>query len=146
METRLATLADAPHLVALHQASFGDAAWDLAQLTDSLSLPTSQTWLVGQGAPQGFILCQIVADEAEILTFCVKPNLRRQGIGRLLLEQAIQAARQQKARRLFLEVAADNLTAIALYQKNGFQPNGIRHGYYNHGGRKIDALMLSRDL
>jgi ribosomal-protein-alanine N-acetyltransferase len=147
METRLAAKDDAPVLAALHGEIFGEARWSLAQISNSLALDTTQALLVCEGEkPQGFILCQIVAEESEILTFCVAPLARRKGLGTLLLNEAAAMARQKKANRLFLEVAADNVAAITLYEKAGFRIVGTRAGYYKRTAGPIDAVMMSLRL
>ncbi len=148
METRLATLAQAPLLVALHRESFGEASWSLRQISESLRLDTTAAILAeSAGAAAGFILCQIIpATEAEILTLCVTPSFRRQGLGALLLKKGIEKARQQNAKRLFLEVAADNDAARSLYEKSGFCALNRRAGYYEHKGHPVDAVTLCLNL
>jgi len=54
-----------------------------------------------------------------IYTFAVHPDYSGQGIGRQLLEFAIGIGRQTKMKALRLD--ADNLPAIRLYEKCGFQ-------------------------
>jgi len=147
METRLASVSDAPLLTALHAESFGEECWNLAQITDSLVLATTYAWIAYQGdVPQGFIFCQMVAGEADVLTLCVTPAARCQGGGRLLLETLLATAAQQNVQRVFLEVAADNQPALALYKKTGFRPNGTRPNYYHRGTMMVDAVMLEREI
>ena len=147
MEKRLALATDAPVLAALHGESFGAAAWSLTQIAESLALETTRGFIAHDGgAAQGFILCQITESEAEILTFCVSPSARLKGVGRDLLATAQDAARQRKVQRLFLEVAADNKAALALYDQAGFCVIGKRPAYYSHDGKTVDAVMLSVDL
>jgi ribosomal-protein-alanine N-acetyltransferase len=147
METRLASTADAPALAAMHGESFGAAAWKLEQVVSSLNLPTTKSWIVVANATaQGFILCQIVGVEVEILTICVSPNARHKGVGQQLLDTALDFARQNNAQRIFLEVATDNVIALLLYEKVGFQVTGRRKDYYNRGDQPIDAVTYSLDL
>jgi ribosomal-protein-alanine N-acetyltransferase len=95
----------------------------------------------------GFILIRVVADEAEILTLAVSAKARRQGLGRRLVMAGAQAAAARGARALFLEVAADNAAAIALYRTSGFVETGRRKGYYpRHGAPAADALVFSLSL
>jgi ribosomal-protein-alanine N-acetyltransferase len=147
METYLATGKDAALLAALHAESFGAARWSLAQIADSVALATTEAWVADEGGVlQGFILCQLAGDEAEILTFCVSPAARRKGAGRRLLDAALAAAKKKGIRRVFLEVAADNQAALTLYEKTGFRLNGKRAGYYARDGKAVDAMMLGFDL
>ena len=54
--------------------------------------------------------------------------------------QLLSWAAQNGARHFSLEVRASNATAIALYQRFGFRPEGRRPRYYTHP--EEDALLL----
>lgn len=93
---------------------------------------------------QGFALGRVIAAEAELITLAVDPNAQRQGEGRNLLAQFTQAAQAQGANSAFLEVAADNHAALALYDTAGWARIGQRKAYYTRdGGAKIDAIVMS---
>jgi len=62
--------------------------------------------------------------EYELVAMWVAPSARRTGASKLLLNTAIDAARQQGARRLVLWVAWGNVRAEALYQQFGFKRTG----------------------
>ena len=144
METRLITSADLPVLAALHRESFGAACWSVVQIEDSLALPTTQALVLCEDSViQGFILCQRVGDEQEILTFCVAVVFRRKGAGQKLLAAAIEDARRHKVQRFFLDVSADNDAAQALYAKQGFAVTGRGARYYADGA---DAVLMAKDL
>lgn len=100
-------------------------------------LDSPHSFLLHQTA--GFLLGRVIADEAELLTLAVDPDARRQGIGRALTSEFAAEAARHGARLAFLEVAADNRAAIALYQAQGWQEAGRRPGYYGPG---TDALTL----
>ncbi len=136
-----ASLAHAEALAAIHAACFPPGArWDAAAFAAQLSLPGTFAEIAPEG---GMSLLRAVAGEAEILTLAVAPPFRRRGLGRALLDAAISAAARHGARVLFLEVAADNVAARALYAAAGFRPLGRRRHYYPDGG---DALTMARDL
>lgn len=98
-------------------------------------------------AETGFALTRTVAGEAELLTIAVPPEGRRKGLGARLLRQAEAAASTLGATEMFLEVAADNAPAIALYTAAGFVRAGIRRGYYRDGGGPAtDAFILRKTL
>jgi ribosomal-protein-alanine N-acetyltransferase len=145
VETRLIRPSDLYVLAALHAASFAEAAWSSSQIDNSLLLPTTLALAaVDDGdAAAGFILCQIVGGEAEILTFCTAPAQRRMGIGETLLRAALEGAKAKGAQRMLLEVAADNVAAYELYKKAGFADCGRRRGYYRGG---VDAVTMARNL
>ena len=125
---------------------FGEA-WTHSQCVGILSLPGVWITLARRdGAPVGFALGRVVADEAELLLLAVARDHRRAGIGLLLLDATAQAARQRGARRLFLEVRAGN-AARALYDAAGFRQIGCRRAYYRgRDGSVHDAHTLEREL
>ena len=126
-------------LAALHATAF-DSPWSAAEFAQLLDGPG----VFAVAEPDGFILIRVVADEAEILTLAVRPEARSAGLGGRLVGQGAVRAAQVGARRLFLEVAEDNVAARALYARAGFALIGRRKGYYD-GGR-TDALVLGLDL
>lgn len=142
----LTTSASAEALAAIHALAF-DTPWNAADLA-SLSQGPNAILLQARDGDDvaGFILCRCIADEAEVLTLAVSPAYRRRGIGSRLLENATALAGARGAGRMFLEVAADNPAAIALYETAGFCPVGKRSGYYSRVGGAVDALVMRRDL
>lgn len=114
-----------------------------------LSMPGVMGWIVCAGScfvipePAGLIVCRHAADEAEVLTVGVAPARRKDGIGRALLEKAIDTLRSMRIRRLFLEVSELNSVAISLYKKTGFSEIGRRSRYYDN---KTDALVLLYEI
>jgi ribosomal-protein-alanine N-acetyltransferase len=61
----------------------------------------------------------------------------------MLLRAAEQRSRDAGARRMFLEVATNNVAASALYARAGYAEVGRRARYYADGA---DALVLARSL
>lgn len=93
----------------------------------------------------GFALGRVAADEAEVLTIAVAPGARRQGLGQRLLADLVAQSAARGAATVFLEVAADNGPARALYHAAGFAEAGRRPGYYRlPDGTRSDALLLRR--
>ena len=68
---------------------------------------------------------------------------RRRGIGRALLEQAVDWARQAGVRKLELHVFPWNEPAIALYESFGFVREGLRAGHYLRDGAEVDAILMA---
>lgn len=139
----------AEELARLHAALFSPA-WDAASFKALLDHPGSTAFIARAGEPlttTGFIVGRLIADEAEILTLGVWEVWQRRGIGQRLIEALGRAARKAEARRLYLEVAAGNATALRLYQKLGFAEVGRRKGYYERPGNPPeDAINLSLAL
>jgi ribosomal-protein-alanine N-acetyltransferase len=140
---RVALPNDAALLARLHAQCF-DEAWGetsfAAFLRDSFTFA-----LIADG--RAFILVRGAADECEILTLCTRPASRRSGLARALIDAAGAEALRRGAQRMFLEVAADNEPALALYRAAGFAPVGHRPGYYaRSAGPRADAVILSATL
>ena len=130
----------------LHADSF-DEAWSEANFEGLLASPGVFSLMArAKEQPIGFVLARAVADEAEILTLAVNPAYRRHGVGRQLVQATAEKATALGATALFLEVAADNAPALALYRSCGFREVGRRESYYVRGAGPADALALRRDL
>ena len=137
-------------LAELHAACFAER-WDAPALASLLAMPGALAFLasgpIGRDEePLGFVLLRAIAGEAEIISIGVRPEARRRGIGRRLLEAALAAAAAGGAERLFLEVAADNYQALGLYLSHDFTEVGRRPNYYQRNGGGIMALVLSKPI
>lgn len=131
-------------LAALHRAAFTmPRPWSADEFAALLSAP--QSFLLAE--PSGFLLGRVIADEAELLTLAVAPQARRQGTGARLVARFAETARARGATTAFLEVAASNLPARALYAAAGWIEAGRRPRYYHapDGGTE-DALVMTRSL
>ena len=92
---------------------------------------------------QGFLLLRVIQDEAEILSIGVKQRVRRNGIGKYLMEQAKCFSTLHQLRSILLEVAETNRNAFGFYKKQGFLKIGIRNNYYVFSGKnKKNALIM----
>lgn len=142
----LATPDRAADIAALHARVF-DPAWNEASVTSLLEHPASAAYVALVGQPKyavGFVMSQIAGDEAEILSIGVNPDVQRAGVGRTMMEGLIRSLRRAEITRLFLEVAADNAAAQALYARLGFTEIGRRKAYYQRPGAAAqDAINLA---
>jgi ribosomal-protein-alanine N-acetyltransferase len=128
-------------LAAIHAACFPPAEqWGEAAIATQLALPGGFGLLHPEG---GMVLGRLAADEAEILALAVLPARRRAGLGRALLTAAEAHVGAAGARVVFLEVAATNTAARALYAAGGYREIGRRSRYYRDG---TDALVLARPI
>ena len=135
--------ADAGWLARLHGACFPEDPWPADAWVALLGQPGVEgAALLRGGEPAGLALWRHVADEAEVLTIGVAPGQRRSGAGGALLDHLLATLPAQVA-TVFLEVAADNMPAQALYGNAGFRRAGTRRAYYRRdGGPAVDALLL----
>lgn len=131
--------------IARLHASLFETGWSEASILQILAHPGSVALVAGAGTPRqigGFVLAQVAADEAEILSVGVVPGWQRQGVGVKLIQGAKRAAAKSGAKRMFLEVAQSNAAALALYAKAGFTETGRRKGYYVKPGAKAEDAIL----
>ena len=131
-------------LAELHAQAFTTPPpWSAAAFAATLARP--ECFVLSE--PGGFLLASAAAGEAEVLTLAVAPLARRQGIGRRLVAGFLAVATARGAGAALLEVAADNVAALALYHCAGFAEVGRRKGYYRTPeGQAIDAVVMTRAL
>jgi len=72
--------------------------------------------------PIGMVLTSTVAERVGHTTqICVMPGYQGHGIGRALMESAIQALRRRRYDSLSLTVTSVNTSAVRLYEHLGFR-------------------------
>ena len=77
------------------------------------------------------------------LGLMVAASHRRQGVGTMLLRQAVDWAREAQIRKLELHVFPWNEPALALYGSFGFEREGYRRRHYERGGELVDAVLMA---
>lgn len=138
--------ASAALLATLHAEAFAEG-WDASAFTQLLAMPGAEAVLALEaGEPVGFLLTRRAADEAEIITIATRPGARRRGIGRQLLSRHLADLSAHGVNHMFLEVAASNAAAIALYTATGFTEVGRRKAYYQRPEGREDAIVMRRGL
>jgi RimJ/RimL family protein N-acetyltransferase len=80
------------------------------------------------------------------LGLMVAMSHRRQGIGTMLLETALDWARESDVRKLELHVFPHNDAAIKLYEKFGFVKEGYRRAHYKRGSHYVDAILMAYEV
>jgi len=80
----------------------------------------------------------------EIKGLAVDPAHQGRGIGRLLMDAAVNAASVRGARKLTLRVLGPNAIARALYESCGFEVEGIRREEFLLDGRYVDDVVMAR--
>ncbi|MEM6481339.1 MAG: GNAT family N-acetyltransferase [Pseudomonadota bacterium] len=130
---------------AVHERAFQPHArgWRADEFEQLLANPSTY-WV---GDTRAFALARIVGEEAELLTLACDPEHQRQGLARACLIELMKATRLRSARRVFLEVASDNLAALGLYATLGFKRVGLRERYYHRSEEvPVDAIVLRKSL
>lgn len=144
---RLALAKDAPDLEAIERACF-HAPWSRADLVAMLGGGAAALVLAAKAAHSapglsGYAAFQRAATEAELLRLAVLEPERRRGVATALIEVGLERLERTGVTEVWLEVAAANTAALALYHHFGFRAVGSRPRYYRDGA---DALVLSLAL
>ena len=121
----------------LHKLCFPHKPW---AANDFAELKKSGCEIVA--SPNGFIVWRTVCDEAEIITVGVHPDARGAGIAIAMLGIMENEVKKAGAKKIFLEVSAENAPAIELYKKCGFMQNGLRPKYYDG----VDAILMQKEI
>ena len=79
----------------------------------------------------GFALASFAETTLHISLLAVKNEYQRQGIATEMLNWLIDSARVAGVGKISLEVRSGNRAALFCYQRAGFEPVGIRRGYYD---------------
>jgi L-phenylalanine/L-methionine N-acetyltransferase len=101
-------------------------------------------------APEGLVGRLSVARDPHPASFhvadlglMVAASHRRRGIGRALLQRAVDWARDNAVEKLELHVFPDNEPALALYESFGFVREGYRRNHYRRDGGYVDAVLMA---
>tara|TARA_B100000768_G_scaffold173028_1_gene181880 strand:+ start:1078 stop:1530 length:453 start_codon:yes stop_codon:yes gene_type:complete len=96
----------------------------------------------------GYYIALFASDECQLLNITVKSELQKKGFGQLMLKSLFSDCRKAHMSNIFLEVRKSNLSAIRLYEKNGFNEIGIRNNYYKNKGKDAneDAILMGLAL
>ena len=124
-------------LANLHAQCFPNKPWSADDFRD---LKQSGCEIIM--SENGFIVYRIAIDEAEVITIGVNPEKRRLGIASAMIGIIEKNLKNQGVKKIFLEVASNNIPAQKLYENYGFKTVGLRPKYYDG----MDAILMSKDI
>ena len=112
---RPAHSADSGALARLEAACFPDP-WSEEGFRELLDAPGGLVLVAVDAREEvvGYLAVRRILDESEILNLAVAPPWRRLGVGRALLQGALDDLRRHDVRKVFLEVRESNLPAQRL--------------------------------
>ncbi len=84
-----------------------------------------------------------LVSSAHIVNIAIDTPYQRHGLGRMLLQHALDELRRQGYHKVQLEVNTANLPAISLYKQFGFREGEYLLNYYRSGA---NAYRLDLDL
>lgn len=120
-------------------------------------LPVSETYLAfDDDVLVGvYVLCREDADTMEIKNLAVEESRQGQGIGKLLLTDAAQRAKEAGVKILLIGTADTSVGPLKLYRSQGFETVGVRKDFfiehyeepiYENGVRCRDMILLAKRL
>ncbi len=95
------------------------------------------------GRLAGAAVLALMVDHGELCNLMVPPRYLGKRVGRQLLGQCLEVARQRRLTRIFLEVRRSNQRAIRFYRRNGFEIVSRRSNYYRDPPE--DAWVMERE-
>lgn len=156
------TASPSPH-VTLRDLPIDQVPWHLLLLADPSReqvlhyLPQSQVLalLEGERAVGVVVITPRAVGEAEITNVAVDEAWQGQGLGRRLLDSAIERSRADGLRRLTIATGNSSVVQLGLYQRAGFCIVGIEPDYFirhypepifENGIQCRDQIQLALDL
>ncbi|MEK4008619.1 GNAT family N-acetyltransferase [Paenibacillus sp. FSL H3-0333] len=102
-----------------------------------------------------YVLLPTRPETAELVNIAVNEEFQGQGIGKQLVNHAIQEAKRLRFKTLEIGTGNSSICQLALYQKCGFRITGIDRDFfirhyseeiYENGMQVVDMIRLSQDL
>ena len=94
------------------------------------SLSESGSDVSGETSIVGYAGLLMVPEESDVLNIAVRKDRKRRGIATKIMGALIKEAAKRGVTVFHLEVRAGNGPATALYERLGFEKDGIRRNYY----------------
>ena len=131
-----------------------EKAFNPKKLLSELSNPFSDFYLIYfDKEPAGYL--KLNASEAqsekideealEIERIYIRKKFQRNGLGKFLLNKAIDIAKNQDKKIIWLGVWENNKNAIEFYKKSGFIQSG-QHSFYMGSEKQVDFIMKKKLL
>jgi diamine N-acetyltransferase len=132
-----------------HINAYLERAFDLNQLEKELANSSSQFFFVCfNNEVAGYLKVntddaqsEAMGDESlELERIYIKNRFQKHGLGKYLLNKAMEIAMERKKKKIWLGVWEKNENAIAFYHKKGFVQTGV-HSFYMGDEEQVDLIM-----
>lgn len=133
-----------------HLNAYLEKAYNLKKLEQELSNRSSLFFFVyAQEAIAGYLKINLDdaqtetmgSDSLEIERIYIKKAFQKYGLGKLLMNKALEVAVKQNKKKVWLGVWEANDNAIAFYRKKGFVQTGS-HSFFMGDDEQIDLIMV----
>jgi len=144
VELRRLDAADLDLVEAIERESYR-TPWSRSMFDAELRKPSSLALgaFTEEDALAGYAFVSRYVDAWHVMNVAVADAFRRRGIASALLGRLFEVTASDSRRGYTLEVRVSNTGAIRLYERLGFEPRGIRRGYYTDN--REDALIMWRE-
>ncbi|WP_445518414.1 ribosomal protein S18-alanine N-acetyltransferase [Streptomyces sp. NEAU-174] len=137
---------DLERVMELEEELFPEDAWSRgmfwSELAHARGRDATRHYVVAEEGARlaGYAGLAVVDRTGDVQTIAAARDHWGTGLGARLLTDLLTAATAFECREVLLEVRVDNARAQRLYERFGFEPIGIRKGYYQPGN--VDALVM----
>jgi [ribosomal protein S18]-alanine N-acetyltransferase len=144
LEVRRLTLSDLNAIERIEQRVY-PTPWSRSMFAGELAKPSSISLGAFEetGRLAGYLIVSRYVDAWHVMNLAVDVEARRLGIGSALMDELFALTAGDERRGYTLEVRVSNRAAILLYERYGFEPSGIRRGYYTDN--REDALIMWKE-
>jgi ribosomal-protein-alanine N-acetyltransferase len=124
------------------EAKNSPKGWSLGLFMSELSYRDARVYLVAkrEGRVVGFAGLLFAAEDGHVTTVSVDPEFQQHRVATRMMLVLVERALDRGVAALTLEVRPSNTAAVALYQRFGFAPVGVRRNYYRETNE--DALVM----
>lgn len=139
---KVANPGDAPAIAEIEKECFSDP-WSVNSVKEFIS-HAENTILCAMCESElcAYISETHILDEVQIANVAVSAKFRQRGIASLLMEALINKCVSHNVTMITLEVRQSNIPATNLYEKFGFESEGIRRNYYRNP--QENAVIMNR--
>lgn len=143
MIIRKANLDDVEAIVSLDQEVL-QTNWHETLYAESIVLKDTQSLVLDhEGRLIGYLIYRNIGGDFEIIQLALNKAYQRQGLASMMIDYMIQDAQSSNIEFIYLEVEMDNLPALNLYKKYGFEAIHQRKNYYGQGQ---DAIVMRKEM
>lgn len=143
LKIRLMQKDDIPRVLEIETSVFPHTSWAYNSFLNEISSEISFPYvLLFNNKIVGYIIFHIIYPEAHITNFAIAKEHQNKGLGKCLLEFAINKIKEKKVKSIFLEVRVSNIRAQYIYKKFGFKFIGIRENYYQNNNESAIIMAL----
>lgn len=90
----------------------------------------------------GYLVYEYDKVSYNLVNFAVAPKMRRQGIGKALIQSLISHMENSAKRKMFVSISDKNLTAQLFMRKMGFRAEKISRNFYGPDHNAYEFILM----